>query len=369
MPGIGPQFRLHSLIAREMATRRTPRNNAYLHHLTVAVSRSQHGDDPCDKRSLAEEPTAATALKKVAKKRQKTSRKSEEDPTSPLAKRARIQTPEPQQEALSKQIQDGLLVPSNPSNEKANLSIDRPAEPHRTNVPLITPRGSRLVTYSKGAVDASPSKTGIPRPTTTTSHILDEACAHLVKMEPMLQPLIEKHYCRVFCPEGLAEECNPFRSLCSSIIAQQVSGAAASSIKRKFVGLFNGPLGEEIIEEIKVFPTPAQVAACDVAFLRQAGLSERKAEYIKGLAQKFASGELSAAMLINASDEEVLEKLTAVRGLGRWSVEMFACFALKRMDIFSTGDLGVQYISLLHAAFDAVLISQGAVWPLLWART
>ena len=106
----------------------------------------------------------------------------------------------------------------------------------------------------------------------------------------MLQPLIQKHYCRVFCPEGLAEECDPFRSLCSSIIAQQVSGAAASSIKKKFVGLLNGPLDEKV-EENKVFPTPAQVAACDVAFLRQAGLSERKAEYIKGLAEKFTSGE------------------------------------------------------------------------------
>lgn len=52
---------------------------------------------------------------------------------------------------------------------------------------------------------------------------------------------------------------------------------------------------------------------------------------------------LSAAMLINASDEEVLQELTAVRGLGKWSVEMFACFGLKRMDILSTGDLGVQY--------------------------
>ena len=126
-------------------------------------------------------------------------------------------------------------------------------------------------------------------------------------------------------------------------MAQQVSGAAASSIKKRFIGLFHGPLDEEKVEINKVFPTPAQVAACEIAFLRQAGLSERKAEYIKGLAQKFASGELSAAMLINASDEEVLEKLTAVRGLGKWSVEMFACFGLKRMDILSTGDLGVQY--------------------------
>lgn len=80
----------------------------------------------------------------------------------------------------------------------------------------------------------------------------------------------------------------------------------------------------------------------DVPRLRQAGLSERKAEYVKGLAEKFASGELTAKMLADASDDEIMEKLTAVRGLGKWSVEMFACFALKRMDIISVGDLGVQ---------------------------
>lgn len=106
--------------------------------------------------------------------------------------------------------------------------------------------------------------------------------------------------------------------------------------------------GKEAIDDedqlVHSFPTPSQVAASDLAHLRTAGLSGRKAEYIKGLAEKFANGELSAEMLVKASDEEVLEKLTAVRGLGRWSVEMFACFALKRMDVFSTGDLGVQYV-------------------------
>lgn len=332
MSGIGPRFRHHPVFARKMTTKRTLRSNASLTHSTVAVSQPQHGHGSC-----------ATATRLVAKKRRRPLRKSEGNPASPSAKRVRLQTPEPQQNTLSKDSQDSLQLPNRPPNNKAELSFNRPAEPHRTNAPLITPRGSRLVTYSRGADDASPSKTGIPRPTTTTSHVLDEACAHLIKVEPMLQPLIEKHYCRVFCPEGLAEECDPFRSLCSSIMAQQVSGAAASSIKKRFIGLFDGPLDEEKVEINKVFPTPAQVAACEIAFLRQAGLSERKAEYIKGLAQKFASGELSAAMLINASDEEVLEKLTAVRGLGKWSVEMFACFGLKRMDILSTGDLGVQY--------------------------
>ena len=57
-------------------------------------------------------------------------------------------------------------------------------------------------------------------------------------------------------------------------------------------------------------------------FLRQAGLSERKAEYIKGLAERFNTGELTAELLLDASDDEIMEKLTAVRGLGRWSVEV-----------------------------------------------
>jgi DNA-3-methyladenine glycosylase II len=105
------------------------------------------------------------------------------------------------------------------------------------------------------------------------------------------------------------------------------------------VALFNpeGPL-----DEPHTFPTPSQVVSCDLTRLRTAGLSQRKAEYIQGLAEKFVNGDLSTEMLLNASDEELLEKLIAVRGIGRWSAEMFACFALKRMDVFSTGDLGIQ---------------------------
>jgi DNA-3-methyladenine glycosylase II len=63
---------------------------------------------------------------------------------------------------------------------------------------------------------------------------------------------------------------------------------------------------------------------------------------VLGLAEKFHAGEITADMLFSASYEEVLEELIKVRGLGKWSVEMFACFSLKRMDVFSTGDLGVQ---------------------------
>ena len=69
---------------------------------------------------------------------------------------------------------------------------------------------------------------------------------------------------------------------------------------------------------------PAQVLGKDIPTLRTAGLSQRKAEYITGLAEKFDSGELSAKMLVEASDEELIEKLVAVRGLGRWSVGTFS---------------------------------------------
>lgn len=94
--------------------------------------------------------------------------------------------------------------------------------------------------------------------------------------------------------------------------------------------------------DLHIFPHPSKVAATTLETLRTAGLSQRKAEYIQGLAEKFASGELTAQMLVEGAYEEVFEKLIAVRGLGRWSVEMFACFGLKRLDVFSVGDLGVQ---------------------------
>ncbi|KAL1968789.1 hypothetical protein VTN77DRAFT_1150 [Rasamsonia byssochlamydoides] len=219
--------------------------------------------------------------------------------------------------------------------------LDRPVEPHRTNATLLTPRGSSVVAYPPGAKSISPSKTGLPRPIATTGTLLEKAVAHLIAVDPRLKPLIDKHPCPLFSPEGLAEQIDPFESLASSIIAQQVSGAAAKSIKKKFIALFNADGPDETLRT-KRFPTPAELARCDIATLRTAGLSQRKAEYIQGLAEKFVSGELSTEMLLKASDEELLEKLTAVRGLGKWSVEMFACFALKRTDVFSTGDLGVQ---------------------------
>ncbi|ROV94544.1 hypothetical protein VMCG_08207 [Cytospora schulzeri] len=228
-------------------------------------------------------------------------------------------------------------------------AVARLADPNSTNAPLLSPETSRVV--SKSLVGEIPPK----QPTFTTANILEDACAHLIKVNPRLKPLIEAHHCRIFSAEGLAEKIDPFESLVSGILSQQVSGAAAKAIKARFIELFNYDhhtdtdtnTGEATTTATTTtprrrFPTPSQVAAASIETLRSAGLSQRKAEYIQGLASKFAAGELTAQWLADAPYEEVLERLIAVRGLGRWSVEMFACFGLKRMDVFSTGDLGVQ---------------------------
>lgn len=241
---------------------------------------------------------------------------------------------------------NGVTTPA-PSSSQTSASTTTPkpksravarlADPKGTNAPLLSPETSRLVASKPTLGEATPSKT-------TTANILSSACEHLIRTEPRLKALIDAHHCRIFSPVGLAEKIDPFESLASGIISQQVSGAAAKAIKGRFIALFDHDAAAEATTTTasKRFPTPSQVAATSVEKLRTAGLSQRKAEYLQGLAQKFVDGELSASWLADASYEEVLERLIAVRGLGKWSVEMFACFGLKRMDVFSTGDLGVQ---------------------------
>ncbi|KAI1502824.1 DNA glycosylase [Biscogniauxia marginata] len=259
----------------------------------------------------------------------------------------------------------GAAAPATPTPSKVKLiaepasgetapgpdSAARVADPNATNALLVSPETSRVVA-SRSAAAAKTTMT-----TTTAASLLEEANRHLIGVDARMRPLVEQNYCRIFSPEGLAEKIDPFESLCSGIISQQVSGAAAKAIKKRFVGLFaddaddgsrsrgSDTTGDDDGEEggiTTTFPHPSQVSACTVERLRTAGLSQRKAEYVRGLAEKFSTGELNARLLADAPYDEVVERLTAVRGLGRWSVEMFACFGLKRADVFSLGDLGVQ---------------------------
>lgn len=269
-------------------------------------------------------PTVAPA--KIQRKRKATSDSAPAAPSTPTKKRAAPPPFTPTPSAV------GLMAePSERSKKPRDAAVARLADPNATNATLLSPETSRVVA-SRDVEPVSPSKPPVRK--TTTQNLLKEACDYLIKVDERMRPLVEKNHCRVFSPEGLAEKVDPFESLTSGIISQQVSGAAAKSIKAKFVALFDNEDGR--------FPHPSEVAPLSIERLRTAGLSQRKAEYIKGLAEKFTNGELGAQMLHDAPYEEVREKLIAVRGLGLWSVEMFACFGLKRMDVFSLGDLGVQ---------------------------
>ncbi|KAK3681452.1 DNA glycosylase [Podospora appendiculata] len=286
---------------------------------------------------------------------------SDEAPSTPQKRRVRNKEPNLPPPATPTPSAVGLIATAaslTPTQKPKPAAVNRLADPNKTNAPLFSPQTSRIVASKPIDNDDAPSPSKAPssqlqpRPTTTTpnpkttttANILEEACAHLIAIDPRMKNLIDKNPCRVFSPEGLAEQIDPFEALVSSIISQQVSGAAARAIKSRFIALFDDAAATTGTADTppKRFPAPSHVCATPLPTLRAAGLSQRKAEYIQGIASKFAQGELSAQMLADAPYEELVAKLTAVRGLGRWSVEMFACFALKRMDVFSLGDLGVQ---------------------------
>lgn len=121
-----------------------------------------------------------------------------------------------------------------------------------------------------------------------------------------------------------------FKELCDSIVSQQLAGKAAATIFERFLNLFPNHQ-----------PTPESVLALTDEQLRSVGLSRAKATYIKDLAMKVMDGTIELTHLQELADDKVIEELTAVKGIGRWTAEMFLIFGLGREDVFSTGDLGL----------------------------
>jgi len=113
---------------------------------------------------------------------------------------------------------------------------NRVADPHITNAPLLSPETSRILA-NKPADAVTPSKP--PQLKTTTGNILEKACAHLVKVDPRLKPLVDKHHCAIFSAEGLAREIDPFRALTSGIISQQVGKDALELLLQNPIILFH----------------------------------------------------------------------------------------------------------------------------------
>jgi len=124
----------------------------------------------------------------------------------------------------------------------------------------------------------------------------------------------------------------PFQALCESIIYQQISGTAAASILKKFKALWPK----------KKFPTPEDVLSTKIEKFRTAGISPQKALYLKDLALKFNDGTINPKKFEAMSDAEIIIHITAVKGVGEWTAQMFLMFTLGRPDVLPTGDLGIQ---------------------------
>ena len=152
----------------------------------------------------------------------------------------------------------------------------------------------------------------------------DKAKRALAKRDPVMAAIMRRHPRVHLEPRG-----EPFHTLARAIVGQQISVKAAQSVWNKFAELVRIVSPEEVL----------RVKAKD---LRACGLSGRKTEYIADLAQRFADGHVHMHKWPGMSDEEVIDDLTQVRGIGRWTAEMFLMFNLLRPDVFPLGDLGLQ---------------------------
>ena len=123
---------------------------------------------------------------------------------------------------------------------------------------------------------------------------------------------------------------NPFEALIDGIITQQISDSAGQAIALRFRQFFNGK-----------FPTPQMILEYNEIELKSVGLSRMKSQYILDISQKVINGELNFKKFSKLEDEEIISQLIKIRGIGRWTAEMYLIFGLGRKDIFPLGDLGL----------------------------
>ena len=157
-----------------------------------------------------------------------------------------------------------------------------------------------------------------------------ESIRHLTRVDPVLAGIIERvGPCRL----EVRSEGSHFDALLRSIIYQQLSGKAAATIHARLRGLF----GDRA-------PAPAELLAVSEEQLRAVGLSRQKLSYIRDLATKVESGvvPLTAEAIDHLGDDEIVDRLVEVKGIGRWTVQMFLIFRLGRRDVLPDLDLGIQ---------------------------
>jgi len=178
-------------------------------------------------------------------------------------------------------------------------------------------------------------------PAIVTPDYWDEACKHLSRRDRVMKKLIPQ-----FGEARLQSRGDAFTTLARSIVGQQISVKAAQSVWERLVALLDTP-GTRV--------EPAVVQAHQAGHLREAGLSQRKAEYLLDLARHFGSGQVHVQQWQQMPDEAIIEELVAIRGIGRWTAEMFLIFHLMRPNVLPLDDLGLlKGISLSYFSGEPV---------------
>jgi DNA-3-methyladenine glycosylase II len=160
-----------------------------------------------------------------------------------------------------------------------------------------------------------------------TPRTIRRAENHLRTTDPVMATIIEQVG---RCGLGRSKRNDAFIAIVEAIIWQQLSGKAARTIYERFLKLF--PDGR---------PAPATILAMPDERMRAAGLSRGKVAYLRDLSTKVADGTVHLESLERLTDAEVIETMTQVKGIGRWSAEMFLMFRLQRADVLPVGDLGI----------------------------
>jgi len=160
---------------------------------------------------------------------------------------------------------------------------------------------------------------------------MPDALEELRRSDPVMRRLVDAHGPLDEEERRRGRPLEPYGALVRSIVGQQLSTKAARTIYERLTDVFDGRT-----------PSPAELLAADPEEVRSAGLSRPKVSYLRSLAEHVESGELELARLSELPDEEVSQQLTAVKGLGQWTADMFLIFHLGRPDVLPVGDLGVR---------------------------
>lgn len=174
----------------------------------------------------------------------------------------------------------------------------------------------------------SPKAVGVRKLMRRRALPYDAAAArrHISRRDPVMRGIV-----KACGPYDLEARGKPYESLLRAILYQQLAGAAAAAIERRLLAHFGGGI-----------PSPAELAGLGDEQFRGAGVSRQKTGYMRSLAEEFASGRLNDRSILRAPDEAVIEMVTQVKGIGRWTADMLLMFCLGRPDVLPVGDLGIR---------------------------